>query len=62
MRTLIRMTVMTLVIFSAIVCLAQLGAKKHTTICKKCQQEAKATVTPDAEDFSLIGLLTIKFM
>jgi len=56
------MTVMTLVIFSAIVCLAQLGAKKHTTICKKCQQEAKATVTPDAEDFSLIGLLTIKFM
>jgi hypothetical protein len=63
MRTIRRMTVLTIVIMSAIFCLAQFSPKKHAAVCKNsCQQTAAAASIPEAEDFSLVGLLTLKFM
>jgi len=62
MRTIRRITTLTIVIMSAILCLAQFSPKKTATRCKKCQQTAAAAAIPEPEDFSLIGLLTLKFM
>jgi hypothetical protein len=61
MRTLRRMTATAIVILSALFCLAQLSTKRPAAICDRCDQETAATIT-DAEDFSFIGLLTMKFM
>ncbi|TKK68282.1 hypothetical protein FC093_11650 [Ilyomonas limi] len=62
MRTLKRITTLTIIILSAAFCLAQFSPKKTAPICEKRVQEAAATSISDAEDFSLINLLTLKFM
>jgi len=62
MRTIRRITVMSIVIFSAIFCFAQFGPKKTVAVCNKCHQTAATASIPEAEDFSLVSLLTLKFM
>lgn len=62
MKAIRRMTIFTIVIMSAIFCLAQFSSKKTASLCKNCQQTAAATSIYEAEDFSLMGLLTLKFM
>lgn len=46
----------------AILCFAQFSQKKSGTICKKYQQETATASVSDMEDFSLVNLLTLKFM
>jgi hypothetical protein len=64
MRTIRIMTALTIVILSTILCLAQFSPKRTATGYKKCQQTAVAVPVSitEAEDFSLISLLTLKFM
>jgi len=64
MRTIRIITTLTIVIMSTLLCRAQFSPKKTATGCKKCQQTAVAVPVPiiEAEDFSLVSLLTLKFM
>ena len=61
MKAFKNITLFIIAIVTAIFCFAQLRSKKPTTICKNCQQEAAANAA-DVEDFSLVNLLTLKFM
>jgi hypothetical protein len=63
MKTIRRMTVLNIVIMSAIFCIAQFSPKKPATVCKShCRQTTAGASISEAEDFSLMGLLTLKFM
>jgi hypothetical protein len=62
MRTIRRITGMTIVVLSAMFCLAQFSPKKQATVCNEYQQQTTTASFGEAEDFSLISLLTLKFM
>ena len=62
MRILNRTTALTIVILTAVICFAQFSPKKTAANTNKCQESCAAACISDAEDVSLINLLTLKFM
>ena len=62
MRTFKNITAITIITLTAIFCLAQFNPGKSAMVCKKCQSQATVTSINEVEDFSLVSLLTLKFM
>jgi len=62
MRTFKNITAIVIVMLTAIFCLAQYSPKKPVPVCKKYEQAAVVNSITDVEDFSLISLLTLRFM
>ncbi len=62
MRSFNTLTSLIIVILIVLFCLIQFNPKKPATLFNTCQQQDAAASISEAEDFSLINLLTLKFM